>query len=142
MQKLIDLTINKPPKTHWTWYYAFVLVLTMLDYLNHISQANSDFALDKTGWALFSLAAAIALCLVTGLTHRILSHMPMPRLTMLYEGLAVLSGVLFHVYIGGPVFNQLFFSQTPLAFSFNWLVAGGLLGMYYLIRFASKPETS
>ena len=131
-------------RSYWFWFYSIIIVLSGIDYLDHISREGSQFAHHKLEWLFFTIASTLTICLATYLFNYLLSK-AFKRTNIAFESIAISLSIVLHVLLSGPIFNKLLFQYIGLHFYFNIMTLIVGLTLFYIIRiiiyFASRPRT-
>jgi hypothetical protein len=58
-------------KSYWTWFYIIAIILTAIDYIDHITRPDPFFLENKFDWFLFTVACAIVAVLIIEIVNRL-----------------------------------------------------------------------
>ena len=119
-------------KTYWKWFYVVACILSVIDYIDHITKA-AIFYENKVDWFLFTLSSTTALIGCIALTNAAFLRIIKTE-NILLQSLAIISGVTFHIYVSGPISNRVFFPQSILMFHWNIIMLAIALGVFYIVR--------
>ena len=118
---------------HWFWLISVFSIYTIYDIYDHIARPGSVFEEYPLQWSLFSILSQLSIFLILFGSIWIMEKI-VKRPFFLIDFAGIILAVAWHVYIAGPIINQLLFPFAPLTFFFHPILPGILIGVYMVIR--------
>jgi len=118
---------------HWFWFIIVFSFYTIYDIYDHIARPGSVFEEHWMEWTLFSILSQLSLFLILFGSVWVIQKI-VKRPFFLIDFVGITLAVVWHVYIAGPLINQLTFPYTTLTFFFHPILPGILIGVYVVIR--------
>ncbi|MFZ6010441.1 MAG: hypothetical protein ACOYXT_08820 [Bacteroidota bacterium] len=119
--------------SYWLWYFVALTALSLVDFAEHITRTDTYFFERKWSWLLFCLASGWSLILAIATVNYGLTKL-FKRQHLILESASIVAGMFVHIYITGPLNNELFFSDSQLNFFFNATALAIGLTLFYVIR--------
>src|SRR6188768_2524958 len=94
-------------KSYWAWFYIVAIILTAIDYVDHLTRPDPFFLQNKFDWLLFTVASGVAVFLSIELVNRLTLKI-FKTTNLILESTAIIAALLIHIYITGPLNNKLF----------------------------------
>jgi hypothetical protein len=119
--------------SYWLWFYLTISLLSLIDYIEHISRPEQSFAQNKLDWFIFTFSSNLTLCLATAIMNFLLIKLFKSK-NIIFESLSILFGLIIHICLTGPLYNKLFYPQSTLTFFINIVTLSVGLILFYIIR--------
>ena len=120
-------------KSYWFWFYVLVTLISVADFIDHVTRTYSDFRDMWFRWLLFTIACSLAVCLTIYFTNTLAKKL-FRTANLISQSVSIILGLLTHIYLSGPILDMLIFGKRTLNFfpTLTTFVAG--LGIFYFIR--------
>jgi hypothetical protein len=120
-------------KSYWFWFYVIVTIISVVDFIDHISRTDSHFRDIWFKWLLFTIASTMTVCLTIHFTNTLTKKL-FGIDNLIFQSISIIIGLLIHIYLSGPIFDWLIFGRVTLNFfpTLTIFVAG--LSIFYFIR--------
>jgi hypothetical protein len=103
------MTTARLLRSHWFAFAAILMIVSGLDYWDHVSRPGSAFAQAPGAWFGFTFASTASLWLVAFATARALERFArLPELPAATLGVA--HAVCVHLVIAGPLWDSVFWT--------------------------------
>lgn len=102
-------------KSYWTWYYLVTILLSIADYIDHITRTDDRFLQIWLSWFAFTFGAVSLVIAFTYLINKLLKK-PLKKALLLAELLAVFIPYFIHIRLTGPLLDMLLFGGGSLNF--------------------------
>lgn len=120
-------------KSYWFWFYVAIGLISVLDFVDHITRSYSNFRDIWPKWLLFTTCVTIAVCFWIYILNLLIVKLT-KRENLLQQTVVITIALLLHQYVTGPVFDLLIFGSSTLMFSFNLTALTIGLLVFYVIR--------
>ena len=102
-------------KSYWVWYYTATLLLSVADYIDHITRADDRFLQIWLSWFAFTFGAVTLVILLTYGINLLLQK-PLKKALLIAELLAVFIPYFIHIRLTGPLLDMIIFGGGTLNF--------------------------
>lgn len=119
--------------SYWSLYYITICLISLIDFIEHLSRETSLFRDIWVNWLLFTTISTVTVCLSIFLLNKITEKTAKSEHVLL-QSVCILAGGMIHIYITGPIYDLLFLEKRTLIFLFNptSFIVG--LSLFYIIR--------
>ena len=119
--------------SYWFWFYLTVVLISIVDFIEHITRTDSHFLTIWFSWLLFTVASTLAVCLIIYFSY-ILFRKLFRVGHFIFQPISIILGLLTHIYLSGPLFDRLIFGQATLIFFPAPIMFIAFLSIFYVIR--------
>ncbi len=102
-------------KSYWVWYYTTTILLSIADYIDHITRADDRFLQIWLSWFAFTFGAVTLVILLTYSLNRLLRR-SFKKALLLAELLSVFIPYFIHIRLTGPLLDMIIFGGGTLNF--------------------------
>jgi hypothetical protein len=120
-------------RSYWFWFYVTVSLVSIIDFIDHISRTDSHFRDIWFEWLLFTISCTLTICFTIYSTS-IMTKKLFRADNLFSQSISIILGLLTHIYLSGPLFDRLIFGQVTLNFFPTPIIFIAGLGIFFSIR--------
>ena len=124
-------------KNYWIWYYIATILLSVADYIDHISRSDDRFLQIWLSWFLFTFGSVSLVLLLTYFINKFLQN-PLKKAPLIAELLAVFIPYFVHIRLTGPLLDLLIFGGGSLSFFATTSIYILPISIFLVIRIIHK----
>lgn len=121
--------MSEADRLHWKWLGAALLIVSALDFYDHVRRDGAPFAAAWPQWLGFTMASTLSLLAIAYAAALVLRRLKLPTIAAdtVAFGLAVAS----HLIVTGPLWDRVFWTGQ---LRFDAVMLPTLMGMaFYLL---------
>jgi hypothetical protein len=120
-------------KSYWFWFYLTITIISVIDFIDHVTRTYSDFRDIWFGWLLFTIASTLTVCLSIYLINTLTIKLFRTE-TIVLQSISIVAGGFIHIYLSGPILDRLIFGEATLNFFPTPILFIAGLTIFYIIR--------
>lgn len=120
-------------KNYWNWYYLVTILISIADYIDHISRGDDRFLKIWFPWFLFTFGAVSVIICLTYFINKFLQKL-IKKPKLLIELIAVFIPAFIHIRLTGPLLDKLFLGGGTLQFFVTTTIYIIPVSLFLIIR--------